>query len=114
MVKLICVECPMGCDIQVEVQDGKVISVTGNTCPRGKLYAQNEITCPKRVLTTTVKSVDGRLLPVKTSLPVKKADTFVLMQKVNEIIVQSPIRIGDVVVKDFADGADLIATGNLE
>ncbi len=114
MVKLTCVECPMGCDIEVEIENGKVIAVTGNTCPRGKLYAENEVVCPKRVLTTTVKSNDGRLIPVKTDMPVKKADMFILMQKINGLTVQTPVKIGDVLVQNFADGANLVATGNAE
>ena len=114
MVKLTCVECPMGCDIEVEVENGKVVKVLGNTCPRGKLYAENEVVCPKRVLTTTVKSTDGRLIPVKTDMPVKKADTFKLMQKINELTVQTPVKIGDILVENFADGANLVATGNAE
>ena len=40
--KLTCIECPIGCDMEVELEDGKVLSVTGNSCPRGKLYAENE------------------------------------------------------------------------
>ena len=114
MVKLTCVECPMGCDIEVEIENGKVIAVMGNTCPRGKLYAENEVVCPKRVLTTTVKSNDGRLIPVKTDMPVKKADMFILMQKINGLTVQTPDKIGDVLVENFADGANLVATGNAE
>ena len=36
---LTCIECPIGCTIEVELQDGNVISVQGNGCPRGRLYA---------------------------------------------------------------------------
>ena len=32
--ELICIGCPMGCPIVVKMEDGKVVSVTGNTCPR--------------------------------------------------------------------------------
>ena len=31
---------PMGCPIVVKMEDGKVVSVTGNTCPRGEAYAK--------------------------------------------------------------------------
>ena len=33
--ELICINCPMGCMLTAEVENGEVISVTGNTCPRG-------------------------------------------------------------------------------
>ena len=110
--KLTCIECPMGCDICVEEVDGK-IEFSGNGCPRGKLYAQNEITCPKRVLTTTVKSQKGKLVPVKTDAPVEKAKLFELMQQINFIVVQTPIRIGDIIVKDISEGVNLVASGNV-
>ena len=111
--KLTCIECPMGCDIEVQIENGKILSVTGNTCPRGKLYAENEMICPKRVLTTTVKSECGKPVPVKTDAPVNKADTFILMEKINKIRVKLPISIGDVIVQNISNGANLIATANL-
>ena len=42
--KLTCIICPLGCELRVETEDKKVISVSGNTCPRGKVYAENECT----------------------------------------------------------------------
>lgn len=107
---LTCVECPMGCEIEVITENGAPVSVTGNTCPRGKLYAESEVVCPRRVLTTTVRAADGRMLPVKTSAPVKKAELFAIMQKINAYHPAAPIKIGDVLVKNISEGADLIAT----
>ena len=34
-----CIMCPMGCEMTVTVENGKVIDVKGNTCPRGAKYA---------------------------------------------------------------------------
>ena len=50
MVKdIICVACPMGCQISVELNDdGEILSVTGNTCKRGDAYARTECTHPER------------------------------------------------------------------
>ena len=56
---LTCIECPIGCEIEVEIHGGKVISLKGNGCPRGKLYAENEVICPRRVVTSTVRAKDG-------------------------------------------------------
>ena len=115
MVKeVVCTECPMGCEIQVEIENNQIISILGNTCARGKMYAQNEIVCPKRVLTSTVKSVDGRLVPVKTDAPVKKAELLTLMKKLNGIICKTPIKIGDVICENFSNDVNLIATGNID
>ena len=58
---LICVSCPLGCPIEVEIENGEILSVTGNTCKRGDAYARAELTNPVRSLTTTVK-LEGCLL----------------------------------------------------
>lgn len=114
MIKeVVCTECPMGCEIKALIEDGKVISVSGNTCPRGKIYAQNEVVCPKRILTSTVKSVGGKLVPVKTDAPVKKVELFTLMEKLNTVICADFVKIGDVVCKDFAEGVNLVVAGNV-
>ena len=112
-VNLTCIECPFGCDVTVEFDGDKILSVVGNTCPRGEKYAKTEVVCPKRVLTTTVKVKDGRMLPVKTSEPILKSETFNAMQKINGITVDAPIKIGDVIIKNMYDGVDLIATLDL-
>lgn len=111
---LTCVECPMGCSIEVELENGKATSVTGNSCPRGKMYAENEVVCPKRVLTSSVRMKDGNMISVKTNAPVKKAETFEIMKKINAAHPAAPVRIGDVIVKEITEGVDLIATGNSE
>ena len=109
---LTCIECPIGCSIEVEMQDGKVISVKGNACPRGKLYAENEVVCPKRVVTSTVRATDGTMVPVKTDKPVKKSEIFAIMEKINNTVCVLPVKIGDVLVENISDDANLIATGN--
>ncbi|MBR4723815.1 MAG: DUF1667 domain-containing protein, partial [Clostridia bacterium] len=56
---LTCIVCPMGCSIDVEFENGEVLSVTGNTCKRGAEYAKNECISPVRTITSTVKCADG-------------------------------------------------------
>ena len=112
-INLTCVECPVGCSIDVSTEDGKVISITGNSCPRGKLYAENEVICPKRVVTSTVRSTDGRMLSVKTDRPVKKSNIFAVMKAINECVVTPPKKIGDVLIENIDDDANLIATDEL-
>ena len=113
-VNLTCVECPLGCSITVCLKDGKVETVSGNSCPRGKTYAESEVVCPKRVLTTTVKTADGRILAVKTDNTVPKADLMKLMQRINGIIANTPVKIGDIIVKNLIEGVNLVATDYLE
>ena len=75
--KMICIECPRGCDLQVFLEDGKVTSVEGNLCPRGKKYATDECEAPRRMVTGTVRAENGELLPVRTAAPVLRAGCVV-------------------------------------
>ena len=58
---VICTVCPMGCRITVDA-DGMT---QGNTCKRGEVYARQEVTEPKRTLTSTIATTDGRFVPVQ-------------------------------------------------
>ena len=107
---LTCIECPLGCVIEVEELDGKIAKVDGYSCLRGKAYAENEVICPKRVVTTTVKTVNGKLVPVKTDNPVNKSDIFIVMDKINKITVVTPVKIGDIIARNLVEGVNLIAT----
>lgn len=113
IIRLTCIECPLGCDIEVRKENEELI-ITGNSCPRGKLYATNEVTCPKRVLTTTVRCNDGGLVAVKTSAPVNKSDLLDLMKVINKTVASLPVHIGDVIIENLVDGVNLLATDNRE
>ncbi len=114
---LICVSCPLGCPITVELsENGEVIKVTGNTCKRGEKYAISECTNPVRVLTSTMKVNGGSLpvIPVKTSAPIPKDKMFDCMKAINNEVVDAPVKIGDVLICNVCDtGADIIATNEL-
>ncbi len=110
--RITCIECPIGCTIDVEVENGKVLSVVGNACPRGKMYAENEVVCPKRVLTSTVRTTEGKLLSVKTDAPVEKAKMFEIMKQINGVHPTGEIHVGDILVENIADGANLVAADN--
>ena len=112
-----CIMCPMGCEMTVTMEHGKFISVTGNTCPRGAKYAEQEVTDPKRMLTTTVR-VHGGLLPL---LPVVSADVLAngrvkdCVDCLRRVEVQAPVQAGDVVVKDILGlGVDILASRDME
>ena len=91
-----------------------VLSVEGNACPRGKIYASNEVICPVRVLTTTIKTQSGKMLPVKSNKPIKKSDIFDAMSKINGVMVQTPIKIGEIVIANLYEGIDIIACADVE
>ena len=108
-----CTECPMGCSIDVEFEGENILSVKGNTCPRGKLYAENEVINPKRVVTSTVKSTGGVLVPVKTDKPVPKDRIFEVMAKINKTTCTLPAMTGDILYEDIEDGVNLVVAGSV-
>lgn len=114
MVNLTCIECPMGCALMVNMENGKVVSVEGNNCARGKMYAENEVVCPMRVVTSTVKTDKGVPVSVKTDKPVKKAEMFNVMAKINKAVCKLPIKIGDVIIKNVDGDANVVATMNMD
>ena len=40
--ELICITCPMSCHLKAVLENDEVVSVSGNTCPRGEAYAKKE------------------------------------------------------------------------
>ena len=111
--KLTCIVCPLGCELEAELDGGRVVSVTGNTCPRGKKYAEDECTAPKRTVTSTVRCVDGRLLPVKTDRPIPKESVFECMKIINNAIAPLPVSAGDVIIEDVY-GSNIVAVKNID
>ncbi len=114
--ELICIVCPMGCALCAELDEqGSVLGVTGNTCPRGKAYAEAELTHPTRTLTSTVRlSNREALLPVKTDRPISKHQMLAAMAQLRDLRVVAPVKIGDVVLADLFGEANVIATANVE
>ena len=112
--EITCIECPVGCRIEVGVENGVATYVKGNGCPRGKAYAENEVVCPKRIITTTVRCENGKMLSVKTDKAVKKADMFEIMKTINAFVAKTPVRIGQVLIKNISEDSNLIATQNVE
>lgn len=113
--ELICIGCPLGCPLKVEMEGNEVVSVTGNTCPRGDAYARKEVTNPTRIVTSTVR-VNGGVRPVvavKTKSDIPKSKIFEVMEAINQVEVTAPVAIGDVVLTDVAGtGVEVVATAN--
>lgn len=105
----VCIVCPRGCQLHID-DDG---NVTGNFCPRGKKYALDEITCPKRTLTSSIR-VDNRkdlLVSVKTDKAIPKDKIFEAMKIIDTLKVSAPCYIDQIIYKDFIeDGVNLIIT----
>ena len=114
-----CTTCPSECLLTVEVERdaeghvAEVRSVTGNSCPRGDKFAHQELTCPMRVLTTTVavSSGDEALLPVRTADAIPLELHAQAMALIRGLVINAPIRMGDVVLENLLDtNIDLIAS----
>lgn len=108
---LTCIVCPVGCSLTVELDGKTVHSVTGNTCPRGKAYAETECIAPMRIVTSTVRCTNGRVVAVKTDRPIPKEKMHACMARINSVIAPLPISAGDVIIEDVF-GSDIIATAN--
>ena len=111
--ELTCIGCPLGCQITVETGNGQIINITGNTCPRGKAYAEKEVTNPTRIVTSTVP-VDGgerSFISVKTASAIPKSMIFDVMKEINRARACAPVKIGDVIIGNVCGtGVDVIAT----
>ena len=112
-----CIECPQGCRLETEAEGSTVISVTGQKCARGSLYARQETEAPLRTLTTSLltRGLDPKMLPVRTSRPIPRGKLLEAMIAAKLIVVTSPVKAGDVIAADFLGlGADLVACRELE
>ena len=109
--KLTCIVCPLGCSLVAKVENGKVLSVSGNTCPRGKAYAESECINPQRVVTSTVRCQDGSMLSVKTDRAIPKEKMAECMEIIAKARPALPIAIGDIIIENVF-GSNIVATQN--
>ncbi len=111
-----CVICPIGCEIDVEENGDKVISMKGNKCARGKEFVIQELKEPMRVLTTTVriKGAEFNMLPVRTDKPIPKRLIPITMEDLAKIEVNAHVKMYKVIVKNIAGTkVNIIATRSM-
>lgn len=119
MRNLTCIVCPVGCSLTIEEgaagADG--LTVSGNRCPRGAVYAQEEIRAPKRTVTATCR-IEGkavgvyapRRVPVKTAAPCPKEKIPALLADIYQTKVKLPVKAGDVLIGDWqGQGINIVA-----
>jgi len=117
MRNLTCIVCPIGCSLDVEEDPAALdsLSVTGNRCPRGEIYAREEIRAPKRVVTATCR-IEGeagsvKRVPVKTVSPCPREKISALLQDIYKTKISLPVKAGDVVIAGWkGEGIDVVAT----
>ena len=114
MKELVCITCPNSCYMTVECKDGQWI-VTGNRCPRGQKFAEDEMTCPKRTFSTTVKTAwkEVPVIPVRVSAEVPKEKIFEIMEVINHMTVRGSIGREEVLIPNVLGlDADVIVTSD--
>lgn len=114
MIKeMICIGCPMGCSMEGSMEQDEVVEVKGNSCKRGEEYAKKECTNSTRILTSSIKVLQGeiRMLPVKTAVDIPKEKIWECIKEIKELKVSAPIKVGEVVLKNIGNtGVNLVAT----
>jgi len=114
---VICVGCPMGCEITLTIDDnGEVSKITGNSCKEGKTYAVDEYKNPVRVLTATVLTEDScqPLLPVRTDRPIPRSKLIEAMPVLAKVRAKPELEAGDILVHNLlGTGSNVVATSSL-
>ena len=111
-----CIICPNGCDITAEIEDGKLLSVTGATCKRGEEYVRQELTDPRRTIASSVIVRNGELplASVRLDTPVPKDRIFDVMKEIAKVELEAPTHIGDCVIENILNfGSNVIVTKNV-
>lgn len=114
---LVCVVCPIGCEIDVVHDGSKIISMEGNKCEKSEEFVSQELIEPMRILTTTVRIQGSKwpVVPVRTDKAVPKRLFPRIMRQLRRITLQAPVSILDVVVRDvLRTGANVMATRSVQ
>lgn len=114
--KLTCIECPKGCILSVEIENCRVVKVSGNECPKAEKYAAQEIENPMRILTSVVlaEGLELKMVPVRTDKPIPKSKIMEAMGEIKKMRLKNPVESGSVIVENFLNlGVSLLATRNV-
>ena len=108
--KITCIECPQGCQLEVEIENNYVVKVTGNKCEKGIPYAKQEIESPMRTVTTTVltKGLELKMVPVKTVKPIPKARIMEALEEIKKIQLDQPAKAGDMIADNWVVTREVI------
>jgi len=110
---IVCVVCPVGCEIDVVHDGSKIISMEGNKCEKSEEFVTQELIEPMRILTTTVRIQGSRwpVIPVRTDKAIPKRLFPRIMKQLRRSKLQAPVNMLDLVLRDVLHtGANVIAT----
>ncbi|MHC1747133.1 MAG: DUF1667 domain-containing protein [Cellulosilyticaceae bacterium] len=112
MRELVCIVCPNGCTLKIDDTTSE-LNVTGAKCKKGVAFAKEELTCPKRSVTSTVATAFKAfpLLPVKTDGEIPKDKIRSVMQAINTVYVTEPVKLGEVIIENVLNtGVNIVST----
>lgn len=122
----LCIGCPLGCRLEVDAEldegsdegsaRGSIVDVRGFACRRGREYAIQEYTAPRRIVTTTVAIAGARWprLPVRSSAPAPKDKVQAICNALRRLRVSAPVAMGDIIVSNILDsGVDIVASRDM-
>jgi len=115
--RFICIECPKSCALSVDIENCRVVKISGNECPKGEEYAALEIENPMRILTSVVlaEGLSLKMVPVRTDKPIPKSRLTEAMEEIKKIRLTKPVKPREVIVSNFLSlNANLIATREAE
>lgn len=114
--EFICITCPVGCTLQAVVEGDELIEVEGAGCRRGIEFVREELTDPRRTLTTTVQVEEGILpvVPVRSAVPLPKDLLLDVARVLRDVVLTAPIAQHEVVLEDvLGSDVDIITTRNI-
>jgi CxxC motif-containing protein len=114
-IQLICVTCPKGCKLDITREGETFVKITAG-CQRGKVYARQELTDPRRMVATTVKVKNGfhPLVPVYTAAAFPKPKITALLDELRKLELPAPITMNQVILANALDtGIDIIASRDM-
>ena len=112
-----CIICPNGCEIQADVENGKILSITGNICPKGESYVEQELTDPRRNIATSILVKNGELPLASVCLtnPIPKGEIGKAMEEIRKISLEAPVKAGTIVISGILGyESDVIVTKTVE
>jgi CxxC motif-containing protein len=115
--EFICVTCPVGCSIQAEVDGQELVALHGQACQRGEAFVREELTAPRRMLTTTVRVNGGKLplVPVRSNVPVPKGLMFEIARALREVALHAPVADHQMVLENaLGSGVDIVTSRGIQ
>lgn len=112
MKELVCIVCPNSCKLKIDDN----LNVTGAMCKRGDKFAIDEMTAPKRSISSSVGTVfsDIPVVPVRTDGEIPKELIFDLMDVLYKTVIDKKLKRGSVVIENvLGTGVNIITTTDM-